>query len=231
MKALNLILRPFKWVGGYVALVLAGLIAVLYYIVAVPVISVVQMFRFLFGKNFVRQIRDKMAGDRLYYSPNHLRIARDGQNVTAGPDELLLRLLGNVDKVTVPEMGSSISKGSPLFTLNFGDKDCQLASPVQGRVVEINSLILEHPEMLGTMNPAYLWMIRMKPENFAKDLPDMIPSNAFARLSEAFNSGLMDFFAPDNAVVRADGGMFIRGLARQLSKDEWDKLKLKLLLV
>lgn len=231
MKSLNLVLKPFKWFGGYVALVFAGLAAVLYYIVAMPIIAVVQMLRFLFGKSLARQIQDVSAKDRLYYSPNHLRVVRDGQAVSAGPDELLLRLVGNINKVIAPEPGMVISKGSPLLTLKFGDKDCQLASPVQGRVVEVNSMLLKHPELLGTMNPAYLWIVRLQPENFAKDLADMVPASAFGRLSEAFSSLLMDFFAPDAAVVRADGGMFIRGLAGEMPKSDWDRLKTKLLLV
>jgi len=231
MKRSNTILKPFKWFGGYVALVFAGLVAVLYYIIAVPVISVVQMVRLLLGKSFARQIQAESATDRLYYSPNHLRVVRDGQAVNAGPDKLLLRLLGDIDEVIAPESGKNISKDGPFLTLKFGDKDCELSSPVQGRVLEVNTMILEHPELLSKMNPAYLWVVRIQPDNFARDLADMFPEDAFGRLSEAFSSGLMDFFAPDASVMRADGGIFVRGLAGTMSKSDWDRLKSKLLLV
>jgi len=55
-----------------------------------------------------------------------------------------------------------------------------------------------------------------------------VPREAFGRLSDAFRSRLMDFFAPDAAVARTDGGAITRGLARQMSNEDWNQLKSQL---
>ena len=225
MKWMDVLVKPFKWLGGYVAMVLAGLVAVLYYIVAVPVISVVQMARFLFGGSLGRSIRNASDSDRLYYSPNHLRIARDETTVTAGPDELLLRLTGGADAIEAPKQGTMVKRGDALFQMRFDHKDCVLTSPVQGRVIEVNRLVLEHPEVLATMNPVYLWVVRLQPDNFARDVADVVPASAFDRLREDFMARLMDFFAPDVSIARADGGAIVKGLARTISDEDWKRLK------
>ncbi len=225
MKFTDVFLKPFKWLGGYIAMVFAGLVAVLYYIVAVPVISIVQMVRFLFGGRLGRDIRNASDDGRLYYSPNHLRIARDDNMVTAAPDELLLRLTGGADAIDAPKQGTLVKRGDPLFHLRFDRKDCVLTSPVQGRVIQVNRLVLEHPEVLATMNPVYLWVVKLQPDNFARDMADMVPASAFNRLQNDFMARLMDFFAPDVSVARADGGSIVHGLARTMSDEDWKRLK------
>jgi len=218
---------PFKWFVGYIAMALAGLVAVAWYIVALPIISIAQMFRFLTGEKIVRAIQQE-DDSRLYYSHNHLRLEKSVSGVSAGPDQLILRLIGAIDRVSAPAVGTRVEAGSALIDMDFDDKSVKLDSPVSGRVVEVNTLVLEHPEVLATMAPAYLWVVRVQPDNFASVLADLVPREAFSRLSEAFSNTLMDFFTPEATVVRADGGAITRGLARQMSKEDWNQLTTRL---
>lgn len=227
MKRIDWLLKPFKWFVGYVTLVLAGIVSIAWYVVALPVVSIVQMIRFLFGKKLVMQIRQEDNAN-LYYSKNHLRIIRSNSSVAAGPDKLILRLIGAIDSVSTPSAGTKIEAGSPLVNMEFEGKSISLTSPVSGKVLEVNSLVLEHPEVLSTMDPAYLWVVRVQPDNFASALANLVPREAFGRLSDAFRSRLMDFFAPDAAVARTDGGAITRGLARQMSNEDWNQLKSQL---
>ncbi len=212
-----------KWFAGYVVSVVVGLVTIAWYTVALPILSLVQVTRLLFGSRLAEQIQEQDE-KRIYYSKNHLRLEKTQQAILTGPDKLMLRLIGKVDRVSSASQGQTVAPGSPLIDLQFQDKSLRFASPIAGRIVDVNTLILRHPELLTTMDPAYLWIVRIQPEKPDNATISLIPNKSFDRLAEAFRNKLVDFFAAQRAQVMQDGGIITPGLARDLSKKQWDAL-------
>jgi CheY-like chemotaxis protein/glycine cleavage system H lipoate-binding protein len=93
--------------------------------------------------------------------------------VRIGPDDLIRKILENVDRIELPDTGHMIKKGETLFSVTSGEFNMPVASPLSGKVTSVNSEHLEHPEWL-TIKPFELsWMCAIEPSNLAGELPEL----------------------------------------------------------
>ncbi len=110
----------------------------------------------------------------VFVSPQHAwaRIELNG-TVQVGPDDLIRKVFGHIDRVAAPVEGRRVERGDPLFSLFFGDYELSVPAPVSGRVTAVNDEHAEHPEWL-TVKPFELcWICRIEPSNLAAELADL----------------------------------------------------------
>lgn len=70
-------------------------------------------------------------------------VAQDG-TVKIGIDDFAKKLIGKVDDIEFPNLGMSITKGQPLFSIKQGKKSIHFNSPVSGLVSKINNELSEN---------------------------------------------------------------------------------------
>jgi CheY-like chemotaxis protein/glycine cleavage system H lipoate-binding protein len=110
----------------------------------------------------------------VFISPQHAwaKIEMNGM-VRIGPDDLIRKILENVDRIELPVTGNMIKKGDTLFSVTSGDFNMPIPSPLSGKVTAVNSEHLEHPEWL-TIKPFELsWMCAIEPSNLAGELLEL----------------------------------------------------------
>jgi len=110
----------------------------------------------------------------IFVSPEHAwaRIEPNG-TVRIGPDDMMRKILEQVDHVGLPAVQQNIKKGETLFSLKYGDFSLDVPSPLSGKVTTVNTEHAEHPEWL-TIKPFGLsWMCGIEPSNLAAELPDL----------------------------------------------------------
>lgn len=93
--------------------------------------------------------------------------------VRIGPDDLIRKILENLDQVELPEPEQVIKKGETLFTIKYGDFNLEIPSPLSGKITSVNSEHSEHPEWLAIKPFELSWMCGMEPSNLASELPDL----------------------------------------------------------
>jgi CheY-like chemotaxis protein len=106
-----------------------------------------------------------------FVSPQHAgaTIGLNGM-VRVGPDDLIRKIFGPVDRVDLPDRDRKIRKGEPLFAVTYGDFQLKFASPFSGTVVRVNREHADHPEWLAAKPFELSWVCGIEPSNLAADL-------------------------------------------------------------
>lgn len=96
------------------------------------------------------------------YTEDHEWARRDGDLVVVGITQHAVEQLGDITLVTLPEPGTSVSKGAA-----FGDVDSvkavsELFAPLDGEVVERNAALDDAPETVNEDPYGAGWMIKVR---------------------------------------------------------------------
>lgn len=74
-------------------------------------------------------------------------IAQDG-TVRVGIDDFAKKLIGKIDDIEFPNLGMTIKKGQPLFSIKQGKKTIQFNSPISGQIAKVNHDLGDNIEAL-----------------------------------------------------------------------------------
>jgi hypothetical protein len=66
-----------------------------------------------------------------------------------------------------------VTKGDPLFSIRQGDLSLSVPSPVNGRVADVNSKLLDNPELIKLKPYDLGWFCRIETTKLADDLKEM----------------------------------------------------------
>ena len=110
----------------------------------------------------------------VFISPQHAwaKIELNGR-VRIGPDDLIRKIFEKIDHVNLPETGHTIEKGKTLFSIQYGDYQLEIPSPLSGKITSVNSEHAEHPEWLAIKPFELSWMCGIDPSNLAEELPGL----------------------------------------------------------
>jgi CheY-like chemotaxis protein/glycine cleavage system H lipoate-binding protein len=75
------------------------------------------------------------------------RIEASGR-VRVGLDDFARKALGRIERVDLPEKGTTVRCGEPLFTVHRGQAAIRFAAPLSARVAEVNTGLLASPGWL-----------------------------------------------------------------------------------
>ncbi len=88
-------------------------------------------------------IRDMVGGflvpEGVYFYPGHAWVKVEETNgAYLGMNDFAQKLVGKIDDIHLPEVGSTIRHGERLLSLKIGSKSIDMLYPVDGKVVSIN---------------------------------------------------------------------------------------------
>ncbi len=111
-------------------------------------------------------------------------MAQDG-SVKVGMDDFAKKLLGPVDGIEFPSVGMTVKAGQPLFSVRQKHRRVQFNSPVSGRVVKINTTLLEDCEALEMTPYQKNWVCIIDADNLDVEVPTLrIGKSAVALFQE-----------------------------------------------
>ena len=84
-----------------------------------------------------------------YYSESHEFVKVEGNIVIVGITDYAQQQLGNVVYVDMPEVDDEVSQGEDFGAVESVKAASDLISPVSGTVVEVNTALEEHPELIN----------------------------------------------------------------------------------
>ncbi len=129
-----------------------------------------------------------MRPDDRRYAETHEWIKPDGDTMIIGITDFAVRELssgneGDLVYCDLPEIGRVLKAGETFGEIESVKAVADLNSPVAGEVVEINTSIEEHLEVLSKDPWKEGWLVRIKPD--AKSLDKLMDVKAY----EAFLAG------------------------------------------
>lgn len=159
----------------------------------------------------------------VFLSPSHLWLTIEPSGrVKVGLDELAQRLLGPLDAVRFPSVGRRIARGETLFSVQMGEAELPIASPVSG---VLHATQVPNGGMVSEGTDPDAWLVAVEPERMGEEIRPLRLaeeaaswlSNEFARLRETLH-GL--HLRP--AATLPDGGEPAEGLLRVLDAKDRD---------
>lgn len=164
--------------------------------------------------------------DGVALATNHVwsKANADG-TITIGLDEFLGRMLGTVERVTMPRAETLTEPSFADVGVEVQGRVLRLASPVAGRVVETNDEVLRNPSLIATDPYGDGWLVRLQSarEDIAASGHFRV-ANPVTWLKEQMMY-VRDFIAMNagqvQPVMLQEGGLPVDGVLQQFDAGVW----------
>jgi glycine cleavage system H protein len=162
--------------------------------------------------------------EEIYYHLGHSWAAPEGKNlVKVGVDDFAQKLVGKINAIQVPGIGSTINQGDKGWTLEVDSKTIDMLSPVDGKVVAINEKIVNSPENVNKY-PYVSWLMKVESPRFSVNKKQLVSGTLAKKWMEEVRENLLSKMSYNAGLVYQDGGLLVDGMAKSLDKDKWDEI-------
>ncbi len=120
--------------------------------------------------------------ENLLYSHDHEWVALDGAVATIGISHHAQDQLGDVVYLgDFPDIGSTLEKGDALGVIESVKATSDIFAPLSGKLVEINTDLIEAPELVNSDPYNEGWIARMKISD-KSEIADLLDANAYEEI-------------------------------------------------
>jgi glycine cleavage system H protein len=106
----------------------------------------------------------------------------DGGAATVGITDHAQNALGDVVFVDLPEIGREVAVGEAIAVVESVKAASDVYAPLAGRVVEVNSALVDNPGLINSEPTAEGWFFRIEPSGALPD--DLMDENDYAAFVE-----------------------------------------------
>lgn len=161
----------------------------------------------------------------LFYHQGHGWLRPEpGALGVVGLDDFAQKLVGRVDSIELPPVGSKLEQGGQGWKLVVDSVPIPMLSPAHGEVVDVNRDLLRSPELLQKDPYGKGWLLKLKSSRIAADTHNLLSG----KLARAWMENALEKLQPvqDRYLghVLPDGGAPIEGIARAVGGEEWQQL-------
>lgn len=98
----------------------------------------------------------------LLYTKEHEWIRIDGDRGTMGITDHAQHALGDITFVDLPQLHVAVKQSGPCATVESVKAASDVYSPMSGEVIEVNSALAEHPELVNQSPYEQGWIAKVK---------------------------------------------------------------------
>ena len=99
----------------------------------------------------------------LRYTKEHEWLRTDGTDAVVGITDFAQDALGDVVFVELPAVGTQLTRGQTFGVVESNKTVSDLFAPVSGRVITVNQVLRDEPELVNQDPYGAGWMIRVAP--------------------------------------------------------------------
>lgn len=166
-----------------------------------------------------------------YYHQGHSWVAFESSNVVRiGIDDFAQKLLGKPSYIKLPKVGSKIVQGIKGMQFLFDGKSIGLISPVDGDIIEINQGVLNNPELINEDPYHEGWLMKVRINRLNKNLTNLLSGQLAKDWMQQIVNRVSNRLTGKLGIVLQDGGIPVRGFAKEIAPDTWDQLAKEFLL-
>jgi glycine cleavage system H protein len=96
------------------------------------------------------------------YTKEHEWVSVDGDVGTIGITDHAQHELGDIVFVDLPRVGTSVSQGKTIGSVESVKAVSDIYSPVSGEIVEINTALADAPEKLNDEPHGAAWLVKIR---------------------------------------------------------------------
>jgi len=163
--------------------------------------------------------------DNLRYHPGHTWALSESPNlVRVGLDDFASKLIGKIERITVPQRGQWVRQGQKIWTIFRDGKSVDMVSPIEGTVAEINEAAVRNPESARTDPYGEGWLVTVQSPDAKTNFRNLL-GGALARwwTQESANRLLQRMPMAVGALAQ-DGGVAVDNVTAQMPDQDWAAL-------
>ncbi len=163
--------------------------------------------------------------EHLRYHPGHTWALNESPTlVRVGMDEFAAKLVGKIERITLPQRGQWIRQGQKIWTVSRDGESVDMLSPIEGQVTDINETVVADPEQARKDPYSEGWLVVVHSPDAKINLRNLL-SGALARTwTEQCAARLRAMLPAPVGALAQDGGIDIDDLSSQLPNQHWATL-------
>ena len=126
--------------------------------------------------------------------------------VSVGLDDFAQKLIGKVDFIDLPSVGSRLSQGEKGWVLRAGAQAIPMLSPLDGEVVAVNEEAARSPEIVNEDPYEKGWLLKVRPARLAANRTNLLTGRLAQRWTEEALHGLRHAMGGNLGPLYQDGG-------------------------
>jgi len=163
--------------------------------------------------------------ERVYYHQGHSWAMPEGGDVVkVGIDDFAQKMVGKIDGIKLPKVGTEVTQGEKGWSLQVGSKKIDMLSPVDGKVVGINESLLKSPGSLNDDPYGRSWLMKVEAPGISANLKNLLTGKLARRWMEGVRENLLTRMNYNLGAVYQDGGVPVDGIARNLDRNKWAEI-------
>jgi len=225
---MNAIVEILRGVGIFAAGLVArlGIVVVLMLALMVPVLAVAYAVKAAKALGLLVEGYRDAGGLKfrkgLLYASGHTWVSAEGGRLKVGIDDLAQRILPWTVGVKLARPGETVAEGETVARISCGDREACVASPVAGKVVQVNAEVLAEPTRIKSESYGRGWLVAIEPTTRGwKSLPG---GEAAQGWLASEGERLSRFYEEQLGYAAADGGELIGPPPALLSETQWKAL-------
>ena len=112
------------------------------------------------------------------YAETHEWFALEGDIVTVGITQYAADELTDITYVELPEVGTTVEAGSPIGEVESVKATSEILTAVTGEVMEVNTALQDHPELINDSAFEDGWIVKIKPTS-VESLGSLMDAGAY----------------------------------------------------
>ena len=161
----------------------------------------------------------------LFYHQGHGWLRPEPGSIgVVGLDDFARKLVGKVDAVELPAVGSRLAQGEKGWSLVVDSERIPMLSPIAGEVVEVNPEVQRSPGILRQDPYGKGWLLKVKSSKVALNTRNLLSGKLARAWMENSLDNLHPLHGESLGPVLQDGGLPVDGIARALGGEEWADL-------
>ncbi len=161
--------------------------------------------------------------NNIYYHNGHAWVRLDESNrVRIGLDDFTQQVMGDIDDIEIPPIGSKLNQGEVAWKLRHGERKLTQLAPLGGTVVEVNEKLSQDPSLANRSPYEKGWILKIQPKALGEEMPKLMDSFQFQVHFDQLKAKVMSFSNNQTlGMVYGDGGEVIKGAAVKLEEKFW----------
>jgi len=208
------------------------------YLIVIAFFGAVVFFaHYLYGRRRAPALAPAESGTRFrvpekfFYHQGHSWLRPQSGSVgVIGVDDFAQKLVGMVDTLELPPVGTRLTQGAKAWDLVVDSARIPMLSPVNGEVVEVNQEVLRSPALLQQDPYGSGWLLKVKDPAIASDTHNLLSG----KVARAWMENALEKLSPiphtSLGMVLQDGGLPVEGIARVIGGERWEELARECLL-
>jgi len=131
----------------------------------------------------MKEIKELKLPEDARYTEDHEWAIREGSEIKVGINDYAQDQLGDIVFVELPPVGESFQKGNEFGTLESVKAVADMYMPVGGKILEVNALLEDSPELLNSSPYEEGWIVRIKPDN-TEDFNNLMDKETYLKMLE-----------------------------------------------